>query len=178
MKPLDKAGLLVIKRSSSLATSVARPTPLCSAADGDRLGVQVVCFRSGGVAVGPPISEPATRPNVAAAMETTLPPTAPAVSRSDRKPRLCRAADKGDGAAADAQQRIAAEHLHHPAAEEVLQRDHHDGDDQAQHHGLAALEQRWNADCKADRCEEHDHEDGLQCAVKGDRGNAGRVEYS
>ena len=57
-----------------------------------------------------------------------------------------------------------------------MQRDHHDGDDQAQHHGLAALEQRWDADRKADRGEEQDHENGLQCAVKGDGRDAGGVE--
>ena len=57
-----------------------------------------------------------------------------------------------------------------------MQRDHHDGDDQAQHHGLAALEQRRDADRKADRGEEQDHENGLQCAVKGDGRDAGGVE--
>ena len=86
------------------------------------------------------------------------------------------AADEGDRAAADAQQRITAKHLHHAAAEEILQRDHHNRHNQTQYNSFAALEQSGNADCKADRCKEHDHEDGLQCAVKGDRGNAGRVE--
>ena len=79
-------------------------------------------------------------------------------------------------AAADAQQRITAKHLHHAAAEEILQRDHHNRHNQTQYNSFAALEQSGNADCKADRCKEHDHEDGLQCAVKGDRGNACRVE--
>ena len=73
-----------------------------------------------------------------------------------------------DGAAADTEQRIAPEERHHAAAKKVLQRDHHNGDGKAQHHGFAALEQRGDADGKADGGEEHDHKDGLQCRVEGD----------
>ena len=67
-------------------------------------------------------------------------------------------------------------HIHHPAAEEVLQRDHHDGDDQAQHHGLAALEQRGDTDREADGGEEHDHKNGLQRRVEVDGRDAHGIE--
>ena len=81
MKPLTKRGLSEMKRSSSLATSVARAAegaaPTTVAGAGRRS-----CFSMRRFAVGPPMSDPTTRPKVAAAMETTLPPTAPAASRS------------------------------------------------------------------------------------------------
>ncbi len=58
-------------------------------------------------AVGPPMREPATRPKVAAAMETTLPPTAPAALQLRTVGRRrAGAAHQGDGAAADAQKGI------------------------------------------------------------------------
>ena len=72
------------------------------------------------------------------------------------------------GAAADTEQRVTPKESHHAAAEKVLQRDHHNGDGKAQHHGFAALEQRGDADGKADGGEEHDHKDGLQCRVESD----------
>ena len=54
------------------------------------------------------------------------------------------------GAAADTEQRVTPKESHHAAAEKVLQRDHHNGDGKAQHHGFAALEQRGDADREAD----------------------------
>ena len=55
-----------------------------------------------------------------------------------------------DGAAADAEQRVAPEKRHHAAAEKVLQRDHHNGDGKAQDDSFAAIEQRGDTDREAD----------------------------
>ena len=175
-KALDKAGA-VGDETLVLARHIGgKARALRFAADRDRLGVQVVLFdqalgcRAAHQRAGHQTERRRRDGNDTAAHRTRGLKVRP-------KGRRCTGtADEGDGAAADAQQRIAAEHLHHPAAEEVLQRDHHDGDDQAQHHGLAALEQRRDADRKADRGEEQDHENGLQCAVKGDGRDAGGVE--
>jgi len=86
------------------------------------------------------------------------------------------AADQGDGTAADAEQRVAPEKRHHASAEEVLQRDHHDGDGKAQDDSFAALEQRGDTDREADGGEEHDHKDGLQRRVEGDGRDARGIE--
>ena len=173
---LDKARTVCDKTLVFTRHISGKADALRSAADRDRSGVQVVLFdqalgcRAAHQRAGHQTERRRRDGNDAAAHRARGLKVRP-------KGRRCTGtADEGDGAAADAQQRIAAEHLHHPAAEEVLQRDHHDGDDQAQHHGLAALEQRRDADRKADRGEEQDHENGLQCAVKGDGRDAGGVE--
>lgn len=82
MKPLTKRGLLLEKVSSSLATSVARTSALGALARSEALSGRSPYLLMSRRAVGPPMREPATRPKVAAAMETTLPPTAPAASSS------------------------------------------------------------------------------------------------
>lgn len=113
MKPLTKRGLLLEKVSSSLAISVARISVLEEPVRRELLSGWSPYLLMRRRAVGPPMREPATRPKVAAAMETTLPPTAPAASQF-RSVGCCRAgaAHQGDRAAADAQKWILAEQGH------------------------------------------------------------------
>ena len=85
-------------------------------------------------------------------------------------------ADHGDGAAAEAVERVFAHERHHAAADGVLQKDDDDAQREQQHHGSAALDKHGDAHGEADGGEEQDHEDRLERFVKGDDRKTGGIE--
>ena len=84
-------------------------------------------------------------------------------------------ADHGDGAGAQTQTSVPAEHGSQAGAQNVLHADHNDGDTQEHKDLLAALLQQTEAGSEADAAEEDVHEQGLNGLVESDLQNTSGV---